>query len=196
MRKNIKALAVLLVLAAIGPVAFSQESRKGAKAQEISVGVGGPSLWPLLANIGYDSCGPQGMLESLYGTKYGDEHYTPSVTVTYHYNSKKTFSFATTLSYCGSYSYVYTGINSSRDHLDTSTYLTILESVRLHYLNKEAVRLYSATGVGITLNKGEVLPSLQVTVLGVSFGKRIFGFAEYGLGMGYDLLHGGIGYRF
>lgn len=195
MRMHIKAIAILMALTAFGPVAFSQENSKGFKTQEISAGIGGLSFWPLVANIGCDSHEPQGMLESLYGKKYGDEHYTPSFSISYNYFTKKHLSFKTRISYCASYNYVYTGIDSHVDYLDVSPCVNIMELIQFTYLNKEKVRLYSSVGAGISLYDG-VLPAIQFTLFGVSFGKRIFGFVEYGSGMEYLLLHGGIGYRF
>lgn len=196
MRKNIQTLAVLMALSAIGPAAFSQESPKELRKNEISVGVGGPSFWAILDGI---ECGPRssdGVIEPLYGKKYGDKHYTPSYSVSYNYYTKKWLSFNTRLSYSGSYRYVYTGTDSHVDYLEVTPCVTLMEMVRFHYMNKEKVRLYSSIGAGVSLAVDSLLPSLQFTFFGVSFGKKVFGFVEMGMGTEYISYLGGIGYRF
>ena len=56
--------------------------------------------------------------------------------------------------------------------------------------------LYSGVGLGISTLYGSLIPAIQFTVFGVSFGKKVFGFVETGGGTEYFSVHGGIGYRF
>ncbi len=191
--KLLPALAILLVMC---PVGLAKEKEQTFKRREISVSIGGPSLWPLFEGLGYDDYRPYGMLESLYGKKYGDERYTPSFTVSYNYFAKKWLSFNTRLTYSAAYNYVYTGVDSRVDYLDVSPAVSVTEMVQFTYLNKEKVRLYSSLGGGVSVYGGGLLPSLQFTLFGVSFGKKVFGFVEYGSGTSYLFLNGGIGYRF
>ena len=73
------------------------------------------------------------------------------------------------------------------------------------------VRLYSYAGIGISFNhysndsvgypgKGRKYHDLmfagQVTPIGVTVGKSIFGFAELGLGTCFSGIAFGVGYRF
>lgn len=191
--KLLPALALLLVMC---PAGLAQEKTQTFKRHEISVGIGGPSLWPLIDGLGCDDYAPRGILESLYEKKYGDEHYTPSFTVSHNYFSKKWLSFNTRLTYSAAYNYVYTGVDSHVDYLDVSPAVSITEMIQFTYLNREKVRLYSSLGGGVSVYKGGILPSLQFTFFGVSFGKKVFGFVEYGSGTTYLVLNGGIGYRF
>lgn len=72
---------------------------------------------------------------------------------------------------------------------------------RFEYLRRESVQLYSSCGVGvgvrITKPTTLILPVLMVdwTYIGVAFGKRVFGYAEFGGGIS-GFLRAGIGGRF
>ena len=72
---------------------------------------------------------------------------------------------------------------------------------RFEYLRREYVQLYSSCGVGvgvrITKPTTLILPVLMVdwTYIGVAFGKRVFGYAEFGGGIS-GFLRAGIGGRF
>ena len=72
---------------------------------------------------------------------------------------------------------------------------------RFEYLRREYVQLYSSCGVGvgvrITKPTTLILPVLMVdwTYIGVAFGKRVFGYAEFGGGIN-GFLRAGIGGRF
>ena len=72
---------------------------------------------------------------------------------------------------------------------------------RFEYLRRESVQLYSSCGVGvgvrITKPTTLTLPVLMVdwTYIGVTFGKRVFGYAEFGGGIN-GFLRAGIGGRF
>ncbi|MDR1591758.1 MAG: hypothetical protein LBS16_02590 [Prevotellaceae bacterium] len=82
--------------------------------------------------------------------------------------------------------------------------LSIAPAVRFSYLNRKAVTLYSGLAFGFSFlwtdtgvnNTGfELLPASQVTFFGVSFGKKLFGNVELGIGM-KGIISAGIGYRF
>ena len=94
------------------------------------------------------------------------------------------------------YKYVYSGADSHVDHLEVYPGANIMEMAQFTFLNKEDVRLYAAAGLGLTLFDGTIIPAAQFTFFGISFGKKVFGFAELGNGTEYLLVHGGIGYRF
>ena len=87
---------------------------------------------------------------------------------------------------------------------NTNHVITLLPTVRFSYLNKQYVTLYSEIALGITYNyqrqygktvESQVLPAWQTTLIGVSAGKDLYGFAELGSGLrGIAII--GIGYRF
>lgn len=76
---------------------------------------------------------------------------------------------------------------------------SLLPVVRLLWLHRSAVSLYSSVALGavFTIDEGEtrVLPWYDVSLIGCTFGRRLFGFAELGAGMS-GMFRIGIGYRF
>ena len=88
-------------------------------------------------------------------------------------------------------------------------HLMLVPTVRFTYLNRPIVRLYSSIGVGVGFcrertrnvegylenNQRETFCPAQITLLGVSVGRRLFGFAELSTGS-LGVCTAGIGYRF
>lgn len=71
---------------------------------------------------------------------------------------------------------------------------------RCNYLNRPAVKLYGSLEAGAIFSVGSgdfsVAPDFQINPFGVEFGRRLFGVVEFGIGMNYTGVRGGIGYRF
>lgn len=88
-------------------------------------------------------------------------------------------------------------------------HLMLVPTVRFTYLNRPIVRLYSSIGVGVGFCRErtrnvegyiehdyhERFCPAEVTLLGVSVGRRLFGFAELSIGS-MGVCAAGIGYRF
>ena len=91
----------------------------------------------------------------------------------------------------------------------TERHLMLVPTVRFTYLNRPLVRLYSSIGVGVGFcrertrnvdghiesNRNERFCPAEVTFLGVSVGRRLFGFAELSTGS-MGVCAAGIGYKF
>lgn len=120
----------------------------------------------------------------------------PLLSISYNHYLKNWFSLNTRLSYSGRYNYIYTGADSYVDHLEINPVINIMEVAQFTYMRKEKVRLYSGVGLGISTLYGSLIPAIQFTFFGASFGKKVFGFVETGGGTEYFSVHGGIGYRF
>ncbi len=185
-----KTILVLAGLLAFSTAAFSQ---RDFKKNEISVGFS-PYSTDLL-NWTEIHINETGILENVYGERTGSRHTIPMFSVSYNSFFKRWFSLDTRLSFSGGYRNVYSGIESKYDHRNFEPYVTVMEMAQFTYLNRDWVRLYSSVGLGLTAYEGLYL-SLQTTLLGVSVGKKFFGFAECGVGAEYILLHCGLGYRF
>lgn len=86
------------------------------------------------------------------------------------------------------------------DHTDGKCDYNLMLTVYGNWLTRERVRLYSGAGYGTMGGyvNGEGRPSFgfQVTPVGVSYGKRLFGFAEIGTGWMFCPARAGIGYGF
>ncbi len=81
--------------------------------------------------------------------------------------------------------------------LDNLSYycLSIMPTVRFNWFYREAVQLYSAVSVGVVTDFDSAYLWGDATLLGCSFGRKFFGFAEFGLGIsGWARV--GVGYRF
>lgn len=83
------------------------------------------------------------------------------------------------------------------EKIDNLSYysLSVMPSVRFNWFYREAVQLYSTISVGVITDFDEVYPWGDLTLVGCSFGRKFFGFAEVGMGMA-GWLRAGVGYRF
>lgn len=92
--------------------------------------------------------------------------------------------------------------------LQTSHYLGMQAMGRVNYINTDIVRLYSSLSFGGHAVIGDIRKiedeyddyhdfvfDCHLTAIGVSVGKRFFGFTEVGVGP-RGILTGGVGYRF
>ena len=73
--------------------------------------------------------------------------------------------------------------------------LAVVPTVRFIWYYREKVQLYSSLSLGVITSFDSVSVTGDATLLGCSFGGRLFGFVELGAGiMGSTRV--GIGYRF
>lgn len=136
--------------------------------------------------------------------KLGPKYTTGSITASYYYRFKSWFWVGGNLSYTGFTQNYYDAFSIEHLGRNTNHVITLLPTVRFSYLNKQYVTLYSEIALGITYNyqrqygktvESQVLPAWQTTLIGVSAGKDLYGFAELGSGLrGIAII--GIGYRF
>lgn len=136
--------------------------------------------------------------------KLGPKYATGSITASYYYRFKSWFWLGANLSYTGFTQNYYDSFTKERLGTNTNHVITALPTVRFSYLNKQYVTLYSEFAFGITYNyqkqysrtvESQVLPAWHTTLIGVSAGKDLYGFAELGSGLrGIAIV--GIGYRF
>ena len=83
------------------------------------------------------------------------------------------------------------------EKIDNLSYysLSVMPSVRFNWFYRDAVQLYSTISVGVITDFDEVYPWGDLTLVGCSFGRKFFGFAEVGMGTA-GWLRAGVGYRF
>lgn len=68
-----------------------------------------------------------------------------------------------------------------------------------NWLTKKNLRMYSGIGYGTVNNRidnGHIYHGFQITPVGISFGNKVFGFAELGMGWMFFPARAGIGVRF
>jgi len=135
--------------------------------------------------------------------KLGPKYTTGSITASYYYRFKSWFWLGANLSYTGFTQNYYDSFTKEQLGTNTNHVITALPTIRFSYLNKEYVTLYSEFACGITYNhqrqyqktvESQFLPAWHTTLIGVSAGKDLYGFAELGSGLrGIAII--GIGYR-
>jgi hypothetical protein len=77
--------------------------------------------------------------------------------------------------------------------------LSVVPTVRWKYFVRDKFSMYGYAGLGVRFGYFEewsLWPTFQFVPLGLTFGDKIYGFAEYGAGLLYVGGAAGIGYRF
>lgn len=165
---------------------------------DLRLGVGSYSL---AASLFFDGFGYDDMNHDLKQniirntTRRTPERFWGTYSFSYTYHPRRWFQFGGTVSYGFA--------TQSRRDLQTDEVVVnmnrhavgIMPTFRFIYMYREKVQLYSAISGGLVFGTGISLPWLDATLIGCSFGKNIFGFAEIGAGVcGWGRV--GIGYRF
>lgn len=117
----------------------------------------------------------------------------------YSINRSKRFTFAV-----GGYvNYIWNRVNNyagRRTGTEIGLSLHVIPTARYKYVSKPAFSAYGSIGLGamVGCEDGEffALPTFQIIPIGITFGRKVYGFAEYGAGFTYLGGSVGIGYRF
>ena len=141
--------------------------------------------------------------ESFASSKYySGPTYTAGIYgLEYYYRCSRRWDIGLHFSWAREYYSLYSNIDGSRLKRHDTDYFSFTPTVRFQWKRGKTVHIYSAVGLGVTLTaesgrKGvEDNPAVQITPIGVSAGRRLFGFAELGFGA-HGVFICGIGYRF
>jgi len=187
------------------PVRLGHELRLGAGAY----GVG-------YVFLGYTGCyeypsfmrGDFSLKDFEFSKIYADaEYYTGVYSLNYSYRFNRTVSFGVAFSYAGVTRRYRSLSDDSSAGGDNRHFISLLPLLRLYWLNSKFVCLYSSVGLGVTVERdiekfgnrrfvhNETMFAGQFSPLGLTVGKRLYGFAELGVGT-QGVIIGGIGYRF
>lgn len=143
---------------------------------------------------------PDGSLSSLYRDYNGDTYMTGVFSAEFSFNFRKWFSLALGVDCDGIYTRRYSADTGHKTGTDRRAVLTFLPQARFSYLNREYVKLYSSIGLGYSFGTSYgdsvLFPSVQLTPIGVTAGKKVFGFFEIGVGTLYIGCMAGAGFRF
>ena len=173
-----------------------------AHAQEVRLGWSGyPTMdyenFTMYTSDFYYSDSP---IQQMFSDKDGPTYMTGNIMASIDFERKKWFSFSIGLAANGVWKDKYDYRTGLKTHRENGCIVTVLPQARFNWLNREAVRMYSAIGVGVTAgafdDKADCYLAGQITFLGVSVGRRLIGFAELGSGSMYMGGMVGIGYRF
>lgn len=209
-----KFISILLVFLFFVP-AFSREKKElppyDLKRHEFALS---GAVYPGRYAFGYDFDFIPGKMYSQYYSSvaaqyrdaetYNKERVTNSWTLSYTYNFTRVFSLAASVSYEGAWNEYYSRKDDAKVSVTECHYLTPMLTARFSWLNRKLVRLYSSVGAGLAVSLMDVsyreypetYLSLQVTPVGISVGKKLFGFFELGVGTIYVGGCFGLGYRF
>lgn len=218
-------MAAILLLSAVGTYAQQSEAqeyiitseRGNPKARSTStdtlrwrhnlrIGICTPSLISARFLEGPDrehitTYTPPTASDNLANTRYYDTatYYLPGVTAEYSQYLLPWLSIGGKLSFGMTW--------SSKRHIYTDELLYrnnnycigLIVDIRFDWLRRDIVQMYSSVGLGlatrIAFHNGKLSPMYDMTFVGISIGRDIYGFAEFGGGVS-GLLRAGIGYRF
>ena len=137
-------------------------------------------------------------------TYKGDEVSPGAFSLSYMYGIKKWLWLGVSATYTSFYQNVY-DFSHQKVATNSGHKMAIVPMIRFMYINKENFNLYSACGIGASFglyNDKEMdarnfnmHPVIQLTGIGVSVGKDLRGFAEFGCGP-RGIFNCGVQYRF
>lgn len=130
---------------------------------------------------------------------------TLSVDMAYHYHLSKHWALGAQAAWQHTYRYRYDIISNNRNGSFHMHNITLLASCRYYYSIAPIEQFYSGIAIGATdrMYKGfyntgfshKINPIVHATLLGAMVGKRLYGYAEFGVGA-LGVLRCGAGYRF
>ena len=157
----------------------------------------------------YDDVGPYygyGSLEMIYRPSTGPGYMTGVISAEFDFNFRKWFTLTVGLSGNGAFQDVFDVMSGAKAGRNRGVAMSLLPEARFNWLNRPLVRMYSSIGAGIGVTAytkvGYGYPSFswypvfQVSPVGISVGRRVYWFAECGIGMQYMGGMTGIGVRF
>ncbi len=214
--KTIKTVVLLLVALVVAQGAVAQARTKSvvqtdstkvitivktipkfSPKHDIRAGVGIVSLPILLASGGvYDEYYPDFRRDMANADTYHTpEYFWGNYSLSYTYHDRKWLQYgghvvfgAMTQSRRDAYT------NNEVENMDNYL-LSVMPMVRFNWLYREKVQMYSSVSLGAVTDFEDLYVWGDVTLVGCSFGRKFFGFAELGLGMS-GWARAGIGYRF
>lgn len=123
-------------------------------------------------------------------------------TAAYGYNFKKWLYVGGAVSWYGEFSAVYSNVDNSKIRKDSYSLVSVMPTVRFTWLNRKWVRMYSAAGLGVSIETERhdmryrnAYVGGKLTPVGIMVGRSLYGFAELSIGT-QGLAIAGIGYRF
>lgn len=166
---------------------------------DIRAGVGAMSLVTSFAldNWGYADCTVRDFRSDMANA---ETHLTPRMFVgnyslSYTYHDRRWLSYGGTAVFGASTRWRKDSITGEKIDNLSNYCLSIMPTVRFDWFYREKVQLYSTVSIGVVTDFDEAYPWGDLTLVGCSFGRKFFGFAEVGMGTA-GWLRAGIGYRF
>lgn len=139
-------------------------------------------------------------LGDLYRDYTGNVYMTGIISAEFSMNFKKWFSLAFNLGYNGFFTDSYSGKTDEKLRRENGYELIFMPQARFSYMSRPMVSMYSSIGIGVYglsfMDKHDFGVAAHLTLFGITFGKRLFGVFEIGVGNDYNGCMAGVGYRF
>lgn len=138
----------------------------------------------------------KGTLDEMYADKLGARYTFGNIGAEFTWNAKKWLALSGGLYITPFWADKYDSVSKKKIGTESGASGTLLVMCRFNYFNRRYVRLYSSAGLGVSFSGFRVGLDMQIVPIGVTFGDKVFGFAETGIGSLYLGGNIGIGYRF
>lgn len=174
----------------------------------INIGIGTPSLVNsalihdgLSIGNDYEPWMPDNLSDELHDTRHywGKEHVIYAINAEYLYTVKPWLSLGAKCNFGASWRNEYNGTTYEITARQRTYNAAAIFNIHFGWLRRDIVELYSAIGVGIAArierHNGIVVPMFDATFIGLSVGRRVYGFLEFGGGIS-GVARAGIGVRF
>ena len=165
-------------------VTITRVTPKRVNQHDLRLGVGTPSLGMALFMTTYaDNYYPdKSFREQILDTKTYEagSYFTGIYSLSYAYHSRRWLQCGVTVNF-GAVITPTRHVESKKVvSRDTRYMVSLMPSFRFVYLYREKVQLYSTVSVGFAAGSGMALPWADFTLIGCTFGRKLFGFVELG----------------
>lgn len=174
---------------------------------DIRIGYGAPSLTSEFfltdTSFGYCDCWKmfKSFSDNIHDKRYphGPTYKLSNLYFAYSYTIRPWFKFGFKSTFAGLWSERRHALTGEKLYSTTSYTTSALVDMRFEWLRRRNVQLYSSLGVGVAARieraNGVVIPMADVTLIGISVGRGLYGFIEIGEGISGSL-RAGVGVRF
>lgn len=139
-------------------------------------------------------------IKDMFSNYDGHTYMTGNIMASMDFRIKKWFTLSVGVAANGVWRDEYEYSSGDKIGRTNGCIVTVLPQAKFTWLNREVVRMYSSVGLGLTGGGfdeiSEMYPAGQIVFLGISVGRRLVGFAEFGSGTMYMGGMIGVGYRF
>lgn len=201
----------------------SAADRRGTRREaagfdyEARVGIGG---FPIYGVSDFGQCGSSGFfgyyfdadpsyddtLAGIYLPGLGTGYVTGVFSAEVDFNIKRWFTLTLGIGVNSAFQDVFDPMDGGKMGRNHCTTVSIVPEARFNWLNRDVVRLYSSVGIGLGMDVVRKVtydgpdtgyfPVIQLTPAGISVGRKVYWFAEYGVGLQYIGGMTGVGVRF
>ena len=197
-----KRLTLVLCLALLWPLGLSaQKTQDVPFRHEWRFGAAGiPILDNLMCSKGHDYYPePQDDPDHLYEDYEGTRRMLGLLSAEYSINYRKRFTFAIGGYVSSVWNNVY-DYQNNRKGAQVGFCLSILPTARFRYVSRNHFSMYGSVAAGVMAGYFQkdfyAFPTFQLVPVGITAGRKVYGFAEFGIGLLYIGGSVGVGYRF